>query len=153
MGIEIIKEKMGKDNFLLITTFKDRPADWNNVKSQTNDVAVETGKDSYTVSWKTQENVGGSTTPTPTPSSLYGLRGTYDGGDWGTTLFMTQVTNDVYAVNITVTESAEFKVVKVKEDDATYVETWYGQDNTTVKAGTYQITFTVSTSTLTVAAA
>ena len=137
------------DNFLFITTFKDRPADWNNVKSQTNDVKIEEGKTSYTVTWKAQENVGGSGSTTPA-TSLYGLRGTYDGGDWGTTLFMTQVTSDVYAVNITVTESAEFKVVKVKEDDATFIEIWFGQNNTTVEAGTYQVTFTVSTSTLTV---
>ena len=50
---------------------------------------------------------------------------------------MAQVTSDVYAVNITVTESAELKAVKVKKDDATFIEFQFGQNNTTVEAGTY----------------
>ena len=144
----------GSDNFLLITTFKDKAPDWNNVKSQTNDVKVTEGMTTTTVSWKTQESVSGGSTggsQTPAVAGNYGLRGTFDGGDWGTTTLLTKVSNDVYELEVTATAAAEFKVVSVKADDASYVVEWIGNNgdaNFTLAPGSYKITFTVSTKTV-----
>lgn len=145
----------GCDNFLLITTFAYKAADWNNVKSQTNDIKIVEGTTTMGVTWKTQENVsGGSSQPgtqTPAVAGNYGLRGTFDGGDWGTTTLLTKVTDDLYELEINATEAAEFKVVSVKADDVTYVVEWIGNNgeaNFQLQPGSYKVSYTVSTKTV-----
>ena len=85
----------------------------------------------------------------------YGVRGTFDGGDWQTTLFMTKVNDDQYEIVVTASAAAEFKVVEVKEDDPDYILKWIGNGEANVKLskGTYKITYTVSTNKITVTAA
>ena len=78
----------------------------------------------------------------------YGVRGTFDGGDWGTTTLMSKVSEDEYEIIITASSAAEFKVVKVKEDNSSYVEQWIGQGEANFKltAGSYKISYKLSTS-------
>ena len=145
------------DNFLIITTYSDRVASWDNVKSQTNDVAIPVGTTTTTVTWKTKEQISsGGTTPTPETTGVYGLRGSFVGGnDWGTTNLLTKVNDDLYELVVTSETGAEFKVVKVKADDASYVEEWIGDNgdaNYTLSAGTYKISFQISTKTVTITA-
>ena len=149
----------GSDNFLIITTFTDKGADWSNVKSQSNDVKVTEGMTTTTITWKTQENVsGGSQTPiTPSTSGVYGLRGNFVGGnDWGTTVLLTEVGSGIYEGTITTTAEAAFKVVKVRSDDISYVDEWIGVNGGDVvisAAGTYKVTYNSSTKAISVTAA
>lgn len=145
----------GLDNFLLITTETSKGPDWNNVKSQTNDVKVGAEATTATVTWKTKENIQGTTTPsTPVGDGNYGLRGSFDGGDsWNTTYFLTKVNDDVYEGTITATAESAFKVVRLKADDSTYIEEWIGDssgNDVVVQPGTYKVAFIVSTKTITV---
>lgn len=133
------------DNFLLITTYLDRTPDWNNVKSQTNDISVPFGTTTATVSWKTQEAVSGGTTPTPT--SDYVIKGDFDEGNgWAADIPMTQVTNGIYAGTITVSGTGcELKVKSATEN------LWYPSSNVVVSGeGTYKVTFKVSDYSVTV---
>lgn len=143
----------GSDNFLLITTFTDKGADWSNVKSQTNDIKVTEGMTTTTVTWKTQENVSGVST-TPSTSGVYGLRGNFEGGnDWSTTVLLTEVSTGVFEGTVITTGAAAFKVVRVQEANVDFVEEWIGNNGADVaipSAGTYKISFTASTKTITV---
>ena len=133
----------GYENFLIITTEKNKTASWDNVKSQTNDSKVSEGTASVT--WKTQENVGGSTTPS-TPVTGYVIKGNFENGnEWAADINMTKISDDIYEGTITVSgTSAELKVKKAGE------ELWYPDNNVVIEgAGTYKITFTVSTKTIT----
>ena len=133
----------GLDNFLIITTETNKTASWDNVKSQTNDTKVV--GTAATVTWKQKENVSGSTTPS-TSQTAYVMKGNFDNGnDWAADINMTKVTDDIYEGTITVSgASAELKVKKAGE------ELWYPDNNVVIEgAGTYKITFTVSTSNVT----
>ena len=79
----------------------------------------------------------------------YGLRGSFEGGNnWSTTVLLTKVDNNTYEGTITAAAGAKFKVVKVRDGDINYIEEWIGiggNDVVLSEAGTYKITFTVST--------
>ena len=149
----------GCDNFLIITTFTNVSADWNNAKSKSKDVKITEGMTTTTISWEVQESVsGGSSTPTtPVTGGVYGLRGNFEGGNnWATTILLSETSNGIYEGTITTTGEAAFKVVRVQESNVEYVEEWIGNngaDVAIVTAGTYKVSFNSSTKVITFTAA